>query len=812
MANLATSIYLQISQYALVEYIYASEIIPTSKARTLRLYNNYSNEYQFFNNTAANKLTRNILDNSAVRLGRESTLWGYLDMDAVTPIVEIDPNLELVDITRSMPSNVKYDRVKLHLLSGYDFAGIDGIILQLNWNEWNNSGTGGRNFTPAAQVYVKGEERIQFSTAPLFVGDRLFDRYIEFALPSLAEANFDFWITPEVSRSFGYQYTFDNVGFSKESLITATLWEIDSTNFERNGNRYFVTGNNYTATFNSADQYAALSAVIQESQEYDYIEYYPTWNGEFLEDYINLLNSGGGDWTVVNQLDLYEQLGSTFVKTFSMTSLQDSALNAPATFRPVVRNAALAISYTVDYVMRLLNKANGQEIIRRATLTSDNPKKYGPIIQRINVLEGFRPVKVYNKIINASSSTIKESVLYAGMGGPQKVIERVYVNSYYDVNYIAVDSISGNELTEIMGEIVYPQGENYIFITKFDNYVKFKVFTKSADKKRHVNLDLSSTGMNIKLAFILDDQSKTYIDPTPDITAADPGAGEVLFRLDDSLTTKLLTQKQKEYYLVNKNDRGDEVLIYTGKYADAKERPTIKETTSKTVMTQLDTKLNTLKTLRDTIAGGKSVIGRNTAIVNPQNTSPTADVVSISQAEQIANAQNSQTKLSAAAVGIKSAINSAIESGDISKLNIPDVPGVTPPMGTNISNAMTPAVIKPSSPSTAISPEDVTSSALTGTMVPPPSTPAPTQGSVLVTSTTVRPAVGGGGEGGGSTNNWTVKKGTTTVGTITSQAAATYAVNDDYPYNDGTQTVYVVSSKNPTSKTLTITKKRSGGN
>jgi alkylation response protein AidB-like acyl-CoA dehydrogenase len=40
-----TSTYLQLSSYALVEYIYSTETIVTSKARTLRLYNGYTKEY-----------------------------------------------------------------------------------------------------------------------------------------------------------------------------------------------------------------------------------------------------------------------------------------------------------------------------------------------------------------------------------------------------------------------------------------------------------------------------------------------------------------------------------------------------------------------------------------------------------------------------------------------------------------------------------------------------------------------------------------------------------------------------------------------
>ena len=716
----ATSSYIQIANYALLEYIYANETISTTKARVLRLYNNYSNEYQFINSAAGYTLTENVLDTSATKMGADGTRWAYLDVDSPVPVIQIDPNLDLVDVTNLIVPNIKYDRVKLHFLSGYDFAGIDGVILDIGWNQWQIEGTGGKNFTPASQVYLKGDERIQFATLPLFVGDRLYDRYIEFALPSLADANFDFWNSPTAPNTFGYQYTFNNVGFAQESQIRATLYEINSTSTVRS-NRYFITGQSFTTSFNQSDLYSFINAVIDENPEYDYIEYYPTWNGQFLEDYIQLLNESGGDWVVVNQLDLYEQLGRSFVKTFSMTSLQDSAFNAPAAYRPIIRNSYLAISYTIEYTMRLLNKSNGQEIIRKATFTSTDPKKYGPNIEKINVLEGFRPVKVYNKNVKLSEDSLKTSVQYIGYGAPQVMTQTVYVNAYYDVNYISVDSTT--DLSVILGQTVYPQGQNTIFINKFDNYIKFKIFTKSPDKQQNVSLDLAATGMNVKLAFILDDQSKVYLDPTQDMAAADPGAGEVLFRMDDTLSTKLLGGKQREYYIVNKNEQGDEILIYAGKFAAQQERGGMMSTETESLINQLDSRLTSISNLQN------SLLALSGALVNAGVTGPTATVMPsagtangtssagneallTAQAEEISQAQESQTTVASSAAGVNQAIQQAANTGDTRNLNIPDVPGVTPFIGANINTAVTPNVVKPSDPASQVSAQSVSSSAL----------------------------------------------------------------------------------------------------
>ena len=709
---MATSTYIQISDYALLEYIYDDSTISSSKARPLRLENKYTNTYQFINNTQSINLTENVLDYTAARLGSDSSRWAFLDMDVPAPVVQINTNFVLKDLTSSLISSIKYDKVKLHFVAGYTFPGIDGVILEMQWRQWDINGDVGKLFSPATQVFVKGDDRINFSTNPMFVGDKFYDRYIEFNLPSLAEANFDFWNSPSASSTIGYQYTYNNVGFSETSQIYASLYEIDTTETATDGNRYFVTGQKFAASFNSSDTFTYINATVTENLYNDYIEYYPTWKGNFLEDYINLLNITG-DWVIVNQIDVFEQIGSSFLKTFSMSSLQDDNFDAPASFRPIIKNSAIAISYTIDYTMRLMNKSDGQEIVRKATWTSTDVNKYGASLKRINVLDGYRPVKVYNKIVNASSDTVNSSAAINSTM-PQIISQNIYVNSYYDVNFISVDSTT--DITNTLGTTVYPQGMNTIFINKFDNQVKFKIFTKSADKKQNVTLDLSSNGMNVKLAFIMDDQTKYYIDPTQDITAANPGAGEVMFVIDDTLSTKLLGGKQRDYYIINKNNKGDEVLIYSGKFENQTEKSKVNQTNSQTMIKQLEDKVAALNAAQSGLLSAKVTGGMSTNNATGNNalaSSSTANAsLNTSKASAIAAAQQTLATGKAASSGVQQAIKDAANAGDTSTLNIIDIPGITQGMGANINSAMSPNVINPSKPSQNITAANISASAL----------------------------------------------------------------------------------------------------
>ena len=277
----ATSQYIQITDYALVEYIYTDETITTTQARCLRLQNKYTNTYQFLNNAQAFKRTANILDSSASRLGTDAKVWAYHDIDSPVPIIQQDNKFVLTDVTANLLSNQKYDTVRVHFLAGYTFPGLDGVITEIQFNEWTATGLNPRPFTAAANVFLKSEPNVTFSTNPIFIADRYFDRYIEFKIPSLYSVNLDFWTSPTATNTIGYQYTFGNVGFLQGSQISINLYEINSIS-ESNGNRYLNTGTTWNSSVNQQDEYSFVGAVVKENSEYDFIEYYPTFKGGFI--------------------------------------------------------------------------------------------------------------------------------------------------------------------------------------------------------------------------------------------------------------------------------------------------------------------------------------------------------------------------------------------------------------------------------------------------------------------------------------------------------------------------------------------------
>jgi hypothetical protein len=693
----ATSQYIQITDYALVEYIYTDETITTTQARCLRLQNKYTNTYQFLNNAQAFKRTANILDSSASRLGTDAKVWAYHDIDSPVPIIQQDNKFVLTDVTANLLSNQKYDTVRVHFLAGYTFPGLDGVITEIQFNEWTATGLNPRPFTAAANVFLKSEPNVTFSTNPIFIADRYFDRYIEFKIPSLYSVNLDFWTSPTATNTIGYQYTFGNVGFLQGSQISINLYEINSIS-ESNGNRYLNTGTTWNSSVNQQDEYSFVGAVVKENSEYDFIEYYPTFQGGFIEDYINLLNETG-QWVVINQLTVYEQVGTNFIKTSDVTILQEENFDQPSVYRPVLRNAAAVYSYSIEYIMRLVNKVSNKEIVRRSTFSSTDVKKYGYQLERINALEGFRPIKVYNKIVKTDESPAPS----VSFGTPRIVTQIRYVNNYFDVNYISVDSTTEIDSTEI-GQIVYPQGTNVFYMNPFDNFVKFKIFTKSKDKKQNVTLDLASNGMDAKLSFVFDDKSQIFLDPVQDITVANPGSGEVLFKVDSETAVKLLGGNARSYFLVNKTAEGNDVLLYTGKFESVELRKTSETAVQQNqlIVSQLESKINDLKKIQEnltvSITSPETATGVTgaTGATGATGGSPATNVAEEQAAINAASTAEGIVTVTTESAGISEAITEAAGSTKPVKINIPEVPGVTTSLESVNWSKVLPKVENPS--------------------------------------------------------------------------------------------------------------------
>lgn len=695
-----SSRYIQVTPWALLEYEYANQPITVNSTKVLRINNQHTQSFQFINGNIALNQTANVFDRSAVAISSLRNKWAYTDIDAIVPYINTDIKITVDDLSNNLSSSsINYDVVKIHLVSGFNLEGLDGLIANVQFQDLK-----GNLMDAAVHVFRTGETQIEFNSSPIFLGDRLYDRYIEFKVPALSFINNEFNSNPANSQSLAFQYTAENLGFNPESLIKFTLYEINNSTVE-NGNIFLIPGNNYEVSFLPFDQFGLLSSVVRESGAGDFFEFFATFDSGLPETYIASLNSVGGNWAIVHQIEVFEQVGTDFFKTSNFTMLQDNQFDKPILYRPIIVNANLAFSFSLEYTMRFFNRADGQQIIRKASVTSFEPKKYGRQIEQISVQNGYRPVKVYNKIVTAESGQEQSTATNFIQNSPglsKTFTETKYIPTFFNNTNISITTV-GKDAQEL-DNIIFSQGKAIILLNEYDNRIRFKIYDRNISDNQLEPLNLSTNSF-LRLSFITDNGQKIYIDQkvSQDI---DPLVGEIEFLIDGEISQKILIQKDKRFFIISSSDDNatDETVVYQGRYENFSNRSKVIEEFEIEKNKEISEKIKQLEKLQKDFESKKLEAEESIAI--NQNLIAQQELL-LNENELIQSENNDQRKklqldsviLDKGVVEQTQFISDAIKN----KINfkIKEIPGNSVDFSTSL-NRIAPKVIKPYEPNTNI--------------------------------------------------------------------------------------------------------------
>ena len=376
--------FVQISPYLLVEYLYAAAPNPEQYFVNTGVpsigFEKITNGYfdgasQVLNRIQDVGTTGNTRDRSVVQTGRSRFVT--LDIDRLTQYLDFDSNLtNTSNLAVNFPYNigVYYDTIKYHFVSGYNFDDLDGVILQVQFAERN-----GKKTTVSQILFEKGDISTPIlNPNPIYLNGAIYDRYIEIKIPSYANITFEFDLLngqPLQSSTLAAKISSDGNGYVRNAPINISLYEIRETSLV-NGYENYIADLRNSLSLSSSDEYGDLVAVVQENTTYDYIEYYPTWQGNFIEDFIFTENSLGNIYYVIHEIEVREQVGLGIFTSSRFSTIQETGFESPYLFRPILQNP-LATSFTINYTLRLFNKTNSNQTIRRSSVTSMNVNRYG---------------------------------------------------------------------------------------------------------------------------------------------------------------------------------------------------------------------------------------------------------------------------------------------------------------------------------------------------------------------------------------------------------------------------------------------------
>jgi hypothetical protein len=557
MAFTTTSKFVQITPYLLMEYMYADEPTPetyfvNNGPTTVgydKLINGYmSNTAQVFNRDGDYSTTHNTTENSVVRIGESSFVT--LDSNLIIPFNDYSDELtNSVDLPITFPSNIQvvYDSIKYHIRAGYNLNNIDGLIMGIEFQDQN------LEFVTVSQIIIKKgtEQDYYLNPSPVTIGSNIYDKYFEIKIPNLNDMGNKYLAASSAFKpqTLASLISSSGNGFVYGSPIRISAWQVQNI-VDYNGYERYNSSLISVLSLEQEDPFSNIGATIKESDQGQFFEYYATDNEGFIEDFILFQNSIGNSYYISHEIEVLEQIGAAFIQTSQFQSIQTTAYDLPNYYRPIVRNAGVAASFSLRYTMSLINSVDQNRTIRISTYTSSTPSQWGTNITPISLSNFPQVQKIYNRIY--SQADIK-----LGNNNQNKIREIVkYNNVFIDQNYVTATvgnlNFVDNTLSNIDGagnSTAYGTGKLTISISPFDNYYKFK-FIKSGPSGDPVAIDLSSSG-KFNLSFVNLKGNKIQIPSLDDKGIANPLLGELAFRIDESISMQILQITDRRFFITN---------------------------------------------------------------------------------------------------------------------------------------------------------------------------------------------------------------------------------------------------------------------
>jgi len=566
MAFSTTSKFVQLTPYLVLEYRYADQPNPESYFVNTgfpavgfnKLVNGVleddngqpSNNIQIMNLDQDQSITQNTRNNSVVHTNQNTFVT--LSPSLIVPFNDFNPNLtNTANLQINFPSNIQviYDSVRYHILSGYNLDNVDGLILQIQYPDVDGS-----SVTFSQIKLSKGlSQSYTLNPNPVTIGSNIYDKYYEVKIPSLVDMNnkYDAATINNKPNTLAGLTSKSGRGYQTAAPIRIKAYEILNTT-TISGYDTYGTDLLVSLSLESTDPFKNIGAYIAPSDQGDYFEYFATDNGGFPEDFILFQNSIGNSYYLNHTIETLEQLGGALLNTSNFSNIQTTAYDVPNLLRPIVRYPQSASSFTLRYTMTLVNNRDQSRLIRIATYTSSDVSRYGAEVQPLQIQVLPQQQKIYNKVTSGANISIS-----GNKNVPKQVtkfsnvfVDRTLVNTSLTNLVVNGTTLTEDPLNESSQAVSFGVGKAYITVSPFDNYYKFTFFQKANDGTIK-NIDLSSSG-EYSMIFI-DNQNKKVSAPSiADNNIAKPVKGELAFKVDESLATRILQFTNKKFYISNR--------------------------------------------------------------------------------------------------------------------------------------------------------------------------------------------------------------------------------------------------------------------
>ena len=460
-------------------------------------------------------------------------------------------------------NKVWYDTIRLHLRTGFSFAGrgYDGFLFQVKAPRISGV------YNYLTSIVYKNSSNFEIQNPnPFVLNGTAYSKFIEIKVPALTHMydnnlNQDFQDVFFANHQTGGSACFDgSAGYTINFKLIDRIVEVA-------GVEYADVSEGKFFTLPQEDEFQDIVGVIEEAVDGDYFKLYGTKDGsqnEF-EDYIlTRLNTTGDDITVFHDVEVREVMGLSSISTFQTTFVQTEEYDQPILFRPIIKNSNVASGFFINYILRIYNETDNTQIVKRSTLFYRNTSKYGKRLAQVNL--GSNSVnKIYNTLADTTSNrslTNFVNSIRPSVGETKYVPVAVdTTNILAGSSLVTLDGVTINQLANIQ---YFTEGEAIITLSKVsDNFVKFKVAQKDGDSTKAISL---VNAENIELILKSGNISAT-ISHDPSFPDVDLGVGEILFKIPKATAARFDesdTNLNADKFYINIVNGGTSSLLYHG--------------------------------------------------------------------------------------------------------------------------------------------------------------------------------------------------------------------------------------------------------
>ena len=454
---------------------------------------------------------------------------------------------------------VVYDSIRLHLKSGFSFSarGYEGFLFEVTARR-----TSGVNNFLTQLVYLN-QSNYEFSNPkPFILGETLWSKYVNLKIPTLVNQNTEFNDRFYGNGTIGSSDLDLSANYGIRFALLDSLKTIE-------GFDYVYTGEENVFTVSREDEFADFTVVVEDAIDGDYFNIYGEKDNSinnFEGHILSRIQTSSDDIIVMYDVDVFEQIGTAQVKSYTSQFTQYEDFNTPIKFRPVINQANIAVNFSIEVTMRIYNQTDNTQIVKRASLTIDQAARYGKKLSALKIDNPNILTEVYNILPSLASNKVISGFITDNLPRSVKTVP-VFVERHNVIASSAKVNLVGagdNPITKEVEEFdtteFVNEGDLSISIPPFASYYKFAIA-----KKRGDDFDMISFENAERVILTFNDGKQKLKFNHVYNKDIDMGLGEVLFTINEANAVSIRGMKTDIFYISIDNGT-EETMITKGKF------------------------------------------------------------------------------------------------------------------------------------------------------------------------------------------------------------------------------------------------------